>query len=298
MPVTLLTGNRSQTVRRSRVRRMTSGSPLSVWATTICITPTLWRRPAANRSKSLFCPTANQDVNSIHWAAAGNQLLFTTKQRTELGHIARVTFVEDPPTFAEDTLRRTVPNAPSGSHAHPKPPATSLNFQNIRNRTRLSPLGPDIQELVISRDGKWIVFAAKVPANNDPGDQRVYAIATDAAFSDSPSAPTPTLLAATSGSKQYLRFSPDGKEKLFFLDGTHIAAATLDPPSVRTIAATCELDVDVEKENKVLLNDTWSYLGENYYTPKMNGVDWDGLLRDHFRDFVHGTTSATRPAEF
>ena len=136
-------------------------------------------------------------------------------------------------------------------------------------------------------------LCSKSAANNDPGDQRVYAIATDAAFSDSPSAPTPTLLAATSGSKQYLRFSPDGKE-VFFLDGTHIAAATLDPPSVRTIAATCELDVDVAKENKVLLNDTWSYLGENYYTPKMNGVDWDGLL-DHFRDFVHGAEPRRGP---
>jgi tricorn protease len=233
-----------------------------------------------------FLPDANQNMNSIHWAAGGHQLLFVTKQRTESGHIARVTFLEDPPKFAEDELRGLFEDKKPKARTASRPAAITLDFKNIRDRTRLSALGLDIQEVINSPDGKWLAFAAQVPANNDPGNQRVYAIAADAAFSSSPA---PILLASTSGSKQFLGFSPDSKE-VFFLDGTHIAAATIHPSKVRTIAATCELDVDVAKDGKTLLNDTWSILGENYYDPKMHGADWDALLK-HYRGFVESARS-------
>jgi tricorn protease len=232
-----------------------------------------------------FLADANQEVNSIHWAASGHQLQFVTKQRTESGHIARVTFVEDQPKFAEDKLRGLFEGEKPTARTGSKPTATTLDFKNIRDRTRLSPLGLDIQEAINSPDGKWLAFAAQVPAN--AANQRVYAIGTDAAFSDS--SPAPILLASTSSSKQFLGFSPDSKE-VFFLDDTHIAAATIDPPNVRTIAATCELDVDVAKDSKTLLNDTWSILRENYYDPKMHGADWDALLK-HYRGFVESARS-------
>jgi tricorn protease len=234
-----------------------------------------------------FLPNAQQDVNSIHWAARGHQLLFVTKQRTESGHIARVTFVEDQPKFAEDKVRRLFRDEQPGSGANHKSTAISLDFRGIRDRTRLSPLGLDIQEIINSPDGKWIALAALIPANNVDSNARVYAVPADAAFREPATAPT--LLAATSDSKQFLGFSPDSKE-VFYLDGKHIAAATLDPPKARTIAATCEMDVDVAKDSKALLNDAWSILGESYYDPKMHGAHWDGLLK-HYRGFVQSSRS-------
>jgi tricorn protease len=231
-------------------------------------------------------------MNSVHWAAAGHQLLFVTKQRTESGQIARVAFVEDQPQFAEDKVRGLFQDGQPGSNHKPK--VIPSDLRGMRDRTQLSSVGPDVQELVNSPDGKWIAFSANVPANNDPGNQRVYAIATDAAFGDSGAAPI--LLTSTPKSKQFLGFSPDSKE-VFFLDDTHIAAATLDPPKVRTITATCELDVDVAKDCKTLLNDTWSLLGENYYDPRCMARTGTGCSNT-IAASSKPLTLATRRAEF
>jgi len=234
-----------------------------------------------------FLPNATQETNSIHWADGGRQVLFVTKQRTEIGHIARFTFAKDSQQFAEDRLRGLFQDERPRGRVENIQNLLTLDLRGIRDRTRLAPLGLDIQELTISPDGKWLAFSAQVPANNDPGNQRVYAIAADAAFTDG--GQRPIVLASTSGSKAFLAFSTDSQE-VFFLDGTRIAAASIDPPKLRTVDVSCEMDVDVAQDNMTLLNDASSILRENYYDPNMHGADWDGLVK-HFRGLIESARS-------
>jgi len=229
---------------------------------------------------------ANTFSDTITWSRDGKFLLMTTGQRTESGQIARIDLVPQTPKFREEQFRELFqPKPDEKKDAEKKPADVSIEFEGIRNRLHLLPLGLDAGETTISPDGKWIAFVA------DTGDdENVYVYSIDELATE-PS--TPKQLSATPGRKRSLTFSADNKE-VWYLDGGKIASATIDPVRAKTLGVTAEMDVDFLRERDEAFRQGWTWLRDDFFDPKMNGVDWNAM-RDVYAPRV---AAAATPDEF
>ncbi|MBC8153842.1 MAG: PD40 domain-containing protein, partial [Bacteroidetes bacterium] len=152
--------------------------------------------PAAGGDSKPLSFVANTFGGSVTWSPDGTYILFETAQRTELTQIARVDLVPRTPKFREDQFRdlfneevpktiTTTTNTPA-----PKKPgardstaravagdtvkttgkqATRLVFDGIRQRLSLLLVGVDVDDHVISKDGKTLLLIATVA-----GQQNLY----------------------------------------------------------------------------------------------------------------------------
>ena len=235
---------------------------------------------------------ANSSSGTILWSPDRKYLLFNTAQRTEPGAVARVDLVARTPRFRETDFRDlfreetpsrpapqtpppanapvpapAVPQTPAGlvaSGAKPKAPV-EIQFDGIRQRLALLPLGLDTQLQAISPDGKTLLFTA------DTGrQQNLYTFSLDELVREPP---VPRQLTSTAGRKSRAQFSPDGKE-VFFLENGKIAVIPVDTRIVRPLAVTAELDIDFSGETKEVFYQAWSTINETYYDPKFHGTNW------------------------
>ncbi len=56
----------------------------------------------------------------------------------------------------------------------------------------------------------------------------------------------------------------------------------------KPLAITAEMDVDFSREKMEVFHEAWSYLGDNYFNPKMNGLDW-AAERAKYEPYVAGS---------
>jgi len=229
---------------------------------------------------------ANVFTDTISWSRDGKFLLISTGQRTENGQLARIDLVPQTPKFREEQFRELFQPKPEEKKDGEKKVAdVAIEFAGIRDRLRLLPLGLDAGENAISPDGKWVAFIATTG-----DDENVYVYSIDELATEPA---TPKQLSATAGRKGALQFSPDNKE-VWYLDGGKIASATLDPVKAKTLAVTAELDVDFARERDEAFRQGWSWLHDNFFDTKMNGVDWPAM-RELYSKRV---AAASTPDEF
>jgi len=178
----------------------------------------LWLVPAAGGEPVQVTFLANAFTGSVSWGPDGTYLMYSTNQRTEPGALVRVDLVLRTPKFREDQFRdlfnqesprpgRPAPGvpaaAPSPRDSAPPPPAT-FELREVRKRLSLIPVGVDVQDQVISPDGKWVVMSAGAE-----GRSNLYAWPLDELSTEDRVA---RQLTSTAGGKQGLAFSPDSKE--------------------------------------------------------------------------------------
>ena len=130
------------------------------------------------------------------------------------------------------------------------------------------PIGLDIDDSTISPDGKWLGLAA-----TSGGRANLYVYSIDELAKEPPVA---RQLTATPGRKRSLQFSPDNKE-LYYLDAGHIEHVTIEQPAPKPIAVTAEMDVDFSIEKNEVFDEGWRDLRDNFWDPKMHGLDWQGV---------------------
>jgi len=229
---------------------------------------------------------ANANTDTISWSRDGKFLLISTGQRTESGQLARIDLVPQTPKFREEQFRELFqPKPEEKKDGEKKIPDVSIEFAGIRDRVHLLPLGLDAGENAISPDGKWVAFIATTGA-----DENVYVYSIDELATE-PS--TPKQLSATTGRKGALQFSSDNKE-VWYLDGGKIASATIDPVKAKTLGVTAELDVDFVRERDEAFRQGWTWLRDNFFDAKMNGVDWTSMREIYSKRVA----SASTPDEF
>ncbi len=255
--------------------------------------------PVAGGDSKPISFVANTFGGSVNWSPDGRYILFETAQRTELAQIARVDLVPRTPKFREDQFRdlfneevpKTLPTVTVTSTAK-KPAnrdsttmavtgdtakatgkqATRIVFEGIRQRLSLLPVGVDVDDHVISKDGKTLLLIATVA-----GQQNLYTFSLDELAREQSVA---RQLTSTSGPKTNAQFSPDGKD-VFYLEQGKIQTVSLDKREPKPIAVTAEMDVDFATEKVQVFKQAWDVQNKGFYDANFHGTDWKAVKAEY-----------------
>ena len=230
---------------------------------------------------------ANTNSGSLDWSPDGTYLLFRTSQRTEPNQIVRIDLTPRTPKFREDQFRDLFrdepPKTPTETPSTPQPaaiapaaapaagrprPQVSITFDDIRTRASIVPVGIDAAGAVISPDGKTLLLTATAA-----GQQNLYVYSLDD-LSREPA--VARQLTSTPGGKRSAAFTPDSKE-VVYLDRGRVFNVTLERREPRAVGVTAELDVDFAREKVEAFHQAWTYLRDQFFDEKMNGVDWNAV---------------------
>jgi tricorn protease len=160
-----------------------------------------------------------------------------------------------------------------------KPPV-NINFEDIRRRLSLVPVGIDVRAQTISPDGKWLLLTGSVLNQTN-----LYIYPLDELSKDPATA---RQITSTSGAKREAQFSPDSKE-VYFLDQGRIQVVPVEAGkgASRNVFVAAELDVDFEQEKMVVFDEAWAYLRDFFNDPTFNGADWPAQ-HDKFAPYIAG----------
>ena len=224
---------------------------------------------------------ANGNGTAVAWSPDGTYLTFVTAQRTETGRVVRVDLLPRTPRFREDQFRelfreeRPRPpaepaSAPASPAAPPSRPAApvKIDFDGLRSRASVIPVGVDAQSQVLSPDGKSMLLVASAE-----GQENLYVYSMDE-LSQEPA--IARQLTSTAGAKASPQFSPDSKD-VFYLDRGRIFTVSLERREPRAVAVTAALDVDFAQEKLAVFNEAWSLLRDQFFDEQMNGVNWSSV---------------------
>ena len=254
---------------------------------------------------------ANTSSNAIAWSRDGTYILLSTGQRTEMRQLARIDLIPRTPHFREDQFhdlfreespriptpqtqqlpRReqrvptrdssdtaraaTTPSDSQGSRrsgVKPAPKPTNIVFDRIRDRLSLLPVEVDVFDVSISPDGKSALLTA-----GSAGQTNLYVYSLDDLAKTPPVA---RQLTSSAGRKSDAQWSPDGKE-VFYLEAGRINSIAVESRVVHPLAVSAEMDVDFSQEKREVFAEAWSYLRDNFFNPKMNGVNWDAIRAEY-----------------
>ncbi|HYW69617.1 MAG TPA: LpqB family beta-propeller domain-containing protein [Pyrinomonadaceae bacterium] len=268
----------------------------------------VWAAPAAGGDGRQITFLSNTNCNTITWSPDGTFVLFDTNQRTEPGQVARVDLIPRTPRFREDQFRdlfkeetprpplRQNPPAPTpaaptpaaptpepsplstppvanlrlpgDARSKPAPKSVEIDFDLIRRRLALIPVGIDVRYQTISPDGKFLLMIAAVASQLN-----LYVYPLDELTRD------PLVsrqLTSTAGFKAGAQFSPDSQE-IFYLEGGRLNVIRIENRLTRPIAVTAELDVDFSREKMEVFQQAWTYIRDNFFEPNLNGVNWNAV---------------------
>ena len=244
-------------------------------------------------------------TGNISWSPDGTFLLINGSQRTEPGQLTRIDLIPRTPRFREDQFRDLFPqegprrvspalqpidtaqqrrqaqtaaarpdsSKPSAdTSAKPAKKRTEIVFDGIRLRANAIPVGVDVNSQSLSPDGKYVLLNASAE-----GQQNIYVYPIDELLRDEQVA---RQLTSTSGGKNSVQWSPDGKE-VWYIENGRVSVVTVDSRATRSIALSGEMDVDFSKEKLVVFDQGWRYLRDNFFDEKMHGVDWEAARRTY-----------------
>ena len=232
---------------------------------------------------------ANTNAGSVAWSPDGTYLTFVSGQRTEPGSLVRIDLLPRTPKFREDQFRdlfkEEQPKVPTTAPTQPGPPGppgppdlptaaagrgrpVEIVYDDIRRRASVLPVGVDVSRQEISPDGKWLLLTASAA-----GQQNLYVYPIDE-LSKEPA--VARQLTSTPGLKRNAHFTPDSKE-VYYLDRGRVSNVTLERREPRAVAVSAELDVDFSREKIEAFRQAWSYLRDQFFDEKMNGVDWNAV---------------------
>ena len=259
---------------------------------------------------------ANTSMNAMAWSKDGTYILMSTSQRTEAPQFARVDLIPRTPHFREDQFRdlfrEESPRSPATEPRVPprqqrvttpdsaetldsmmsrpdsqKPGESSrkpgakkavtpvkIVFDHIRDRLSLLPVDVDVFDVSISPDGKNALLSAGAA-----GQTNLYMYPLDDLAKG---AGVARQLTSSAGRKSSAQWSPDGKE-VFYLENGRMNSINVDSRTTRPLAVSAEMDVDFSKEKMEVFTQAWTYLRDNFFNPKMNGVDWNATRTEYTR---------------
>lgn len=257
----------------------------------------VWVVPVAGGESKPVSFIANSSGGNLTWSPDGKYILFSTNQRTETTQLARVDLVPRLPRFREEQFRdlfneeiprtirpatpapasapaaRSLPDSLAAQATAGKPKAagkeaTAIVFDGIRQRLSLLPIGIEVDQQSISKDGKTLLLVASVA-----GRQNLYTYSLDETASERPVA---RQLTTTPGPKSNAQFTADGKE-VFYLEQGRIQSISLERREPKPVAVTAELDVDFSTEKLQVFQQAWDVQNKGFYDPDFHGINWNAV---------------------
>jgi tricorn protease len=241
--------------------------------------------PAAGGESKVVSFLANTFGGNILWSASGKYLLYLTRQRTEDSKIARIDLIPKVPQFTEDRFvdlfnePKTSPAEKPKTEIKSTAPADSIldkskvasktlqiNFNGIQQRMSFLPVGFDLNDMVLSHDGKTLVLTATVA-----GQENLYTFSLDELSREQPVA---RQLTSTTGQKRDPQFSPDDKE-LYYLEGEKIQKITIESKQTKTVDITAELEINFNAQKMAVFKQAWEIQRDNFYDTAYHSMDWN-----------------------
>jgi tricorn protease len=234
---------------------------------------------------------ANTNVNGVQWSPDGKFILYETSQRTETPSIARIDLKPKQPNYTEekfDDLFKPEPPARGGrggANAEPKPvPKVEIDFNDIKSRISMLPVGLSPNQPQISPDGKSLLFSAAVGGQANlylyPLDETAGGGGRGGRGGGGGEARGPRQLTTSAGQKSHAHFSQDSRE-VYYLEAGRVTAITVDTRTARNIAVNAEIDVDFDKEKIAVFEEAWAGQRDGYYDPKYHGADWNAVRKTY-----------------
>jgi Tol biopolymer transport system component/C-terminal processing protease CtpA/Prc len=237
---------------------------------------------------------ANTMSTAIQWSPDGKFVLYETGQRTETPQVARIDLVPVQPKYGEERFEELFkPEAPraggrGAANADPKPPVkpVEIEFEGIRERISMLPIGLPVSNPEISPDGKWLLVSATVG-----GQANLYLYPLE---EDGPGAAgaaggrgggrggqrVARQLTSTPGAKSHAQFSPDSRE-VYYLESGRVQAITVDTRTTRAVAVNAEMDVNFDQEKMAVFEEAWAAQRDSFYDPKYHGADWNAVRKTY-----------------
>jgi tricorn protease len=244
--------------------------------------------PAAGGAPRPVTFLANTNIGGLVWSPDGKFLLYETGQRTETPQMARVDLAPRQPKFAEERfedLFKVEPPRAGGrgaAAATPPPPKVEIDFEDIRQRISMLPVGLPAGNPEISPDGRWLLFSAAVGGQQNlylyPLEEQRGGRGAGAGRGGAAGGRGPRQLTTTPGAKTHAQFTSDSRE-IFYLEGGRVTIIGVDTPQTRSVTVTAEMDVDFHQEKMAVFEQAWAAKRDNFYDPKFHGADWDAVRK-------------------
>ena len=263
--------------------------------------------PAEGGESRAVSAIPNANTNVLSWSPDGTFLVFNTSQRTEDTDIVRVDLTLKAPTFPEDQFRDLFREPQPGRSgrggagaanateaAPPKKPEVKpieIDFDEIRRRVNVLPVGANYTAEAISPDGRWLLV-------NGQGNLHVYPLEPQRGGAEggrggrggAGGGSQVRQLTTSTGAKANAQFTADSRE-VFYLEGGRINVVNVESRQARAIAVTAELDVDFSQEKMEVFRQAWTYMRDGFYDEKFHGADWNEV-RAQFAPIVAGTRTS------
>jgi tricorn protease len=246
--------------------------------------------PVAGGAPHQISFLANTNVNAIQWSPDGKFVLYETSQRTETPQIARIDLKPRQPNYTEERFEELFkPEAPApragrgAANAETKPPVkVEIDFEDIRSRISMLPVGIGLNQPQISPDGKWLLFSASVAGQANlylyPLDETSGRGGRGGGRGGEGEGRGVRQLTSTAGQKSRAHFSPDSRE-VYYLEAGKVQAITIESRQARAINVTAEMEVDFDKEKIAVFEEAWAGQRDGYVDPKYNGADWNAVRK-------------------
>ena len=233
---------------------------------------------------------ANTNVSGIHWSPDGKFLIYETSQRTEPAQVARLDLAPRQPKFTEERFEELFkaegPRAGGQDAAGPetKPPLkVEIDFNEIRERISMLPLGLPVSNPQISPDGRLLLFASAVGGQSNlytyPIEEQTAAGRRGGQVGTSGNRGL-RQLTSSPGPKTHAQFSPDSRE-VFFLDDGRVSVYNLETSQTRSVTLDVEMDVDFNQEKMAVFEQAWAAQRDGFYDPKYHGADWNAARKTY-----------------
>jgi tricorn protease len=248
----------------------------------------VWVVPVSGGAAKQVSFLANTNATAIQWSTDGKFLLYETNQRTETPQVARIDLVPQQPKYGEERFEELFkPEAPragrGGAEAKPPVKPVEIEFEGIRERISMLPIGLTVSNPQISPDGRWLLVSATVggqanlylypleePADGGGGGGRGGRGGAGGRVA--------RQLTSTPGAKTRAQFSADSRE-VYYLEAGRVQAITVDTRVARAVAVNAEMDVDFDKEKIAVFEEAWAGQRDSFYDAKFHGADWDAVRR-------------------
>jgi tricorn protease len=251
--------------------------------------------PAAGGEPKQISFLANSQVNSIQWSPDGKFVLYETGQRTETPQVARIDLTPRRPDYAEekfdDLFKPEAPRQGRGEAAAAKAPVkpVEIEFDDIRERISMLPIGLSVTQPQISPDGKSLLFASTLG-----GQTNLYLYSLEESEGrggrggrGGGDTRGPRQLTSSAGQKNHFQFTPDSKQ-VYFLEGGRVQTITIDNRQTHAVDVTAQMDVDFNLEKMAVFEQAWAGQRDGYYDPHYHGADWNEV-RKKYAPLIQGS---------